>query len=77
MSRDCGYANYFSTFNTDARNLDHTRRLLYKLEQLTNARFGNPDFANWYPNTEQWTQLVDKHAVLLVDYLQRVFQTFF
>ena len=77
MSRDCGRPNCFATFNTDCRNWDHTRRLLYKLEQLSNPNFKDPAFENWYPNIEQWTQLVDKYAVFLVDYIQRVFQTFF
>ena len=77
MSRDCGRPNCFATFNTDCRNWDHTRRLLYKLEQLSNPNFKDPAFENWYPNIEQWTQLVDKYAVFLVDYVQRVFQTFF
>jgi hypothetical protein len=29
-----------------------------------------------YPNTEEWTALVDKYAVLLSVYLQRRFETF-
>ena len=77
MSRDRGHPNCFVTFNTDARNWDHSRRLVYKLEQMSNPSFGDPEFELWYPAIDRWTELVDKHAAFLVIYLQRVFETFF
>jgi hypothetical protein len=77
MSRDCGRPNLFSTYNTDCRNWFRVRRLLYELETESNPEFGSPSFESWLPNTDQWTKLVDKHAALLSDYVQRYFKTFF
>lgn len=77
MSRDCGCPNLFSTYSVDCRNWLRTRQLLYKLESLSNSSFGQPDFDTWYPSTEEWTGLVDKHAALLSDYLWRLFESFY
>lgn len=77
MSRDCGCLNMFSTYSVDCRNRFRTHQLLYKLEGMSNANFGQPDLHTWFLNIEQWTSLVDKHAALQSDYLWHFFECFY
>jgi hypothetical protein len=70
-----GECNWFVTFNTDVRHWHDCRKLVHELECLSNKDFKQP-MDGWYPNTEEWTTLMDKYAVLLSDYLQRRFETF-
>ena len=68
ISRDLGNPNLFMTLNMDPRAWPDVRQLIYKLEYGLDSEMDR----NWFePNTEKYTELLDKYAPQVCIYLYR------